>query len=75
MQKVHHSFKVALLSGAALLSVALPAHAGKTLEAITARGQLVCGVNPSLQGFQLPTARATGPAWMWTCAKRSPRRP
>jgi general L-amino acid transport system substrate-binding protein len=29
----------------------LPAHAGKTLDAIKARGQLVCGVNPSLPGF------------------------
>jgi general L-amino acid transport system substrate-binding protein len=28
-----------------------PAHAGKTLDAIKARGQLVCGVNPSLPGF------------------------
>jgi general L-amino acid transport system substrate-binding protein len=27
------------------------AHAGKTLDAIKARGQLVCGVNPSLPGF------------------------
>ena len=39
----------ALLAGAALAS--LPAHAGKTLDAIKARGQLVCGVNPSLPGF------------------------
>jgi general L-amino acid transport system substrate-binding protein len=30
---------------------AAPAHAGKTLDAIKARGQLVCGVNPSLPGF------------------------
>ena len=28
-----------------------PAHAGKTLDAIKTRGQLVCGVNPSLPGF------------------------
>jgi general L-amino acid transport system substrate-binding protein len=27
------------------------AHAGKTLDAIIQRGQLVCGVNPSLPGF------------------------
>ena len=27
------------------------AHAGKTLDAINQRGQLVCGVNPSLPGF------------------------
>ena len=40
--------------GAALaagLVCAMPAHAGKTLDAIKARGQLVCGVNPSLPGF------------------------
>jgi general L-amino acid transport system substrate-binding protein len=30
---------------------ALPAHAGKTLDAIKARGQLVCGNNPGLPGF------------------------
>jgi len=29
----------------------LPAHAGKTLDAIKARGQLVCGVNEGLAGF------------------------
>ena len=29
----------------------LPAHAGKTLDAIKARGQLVCGVNTGLAGF------------------------
>ena len=30
---------------------ALPAFAGKTIDAIKARGQLNCGVNPSLPGF------------------------
>jgi general L-amino acid transport system substrate-binding protein len=43
------------LAAAALLAVgtlaALPAMAGKTIDAIKARGQLVCGVNPSLPGF------------------------
>jgi general L-amino acid transport system substrate-binding protein len=34
------------------LAGALPAHAGKTLDAIKARGQLVCGVNnPGVAGF------------------------
>ena len=37
----------ALLAAAA----ALPAHAGKTVDAIKARGQLVCGVNTGLVGF------------------------
>ncbi|MFZ9286427.1 MAG: amino acid ABC transporter substrate-binding protein, partial [Burkholderiaceae bacterium] len=31
--------------------LALPAHAGKTIDAIKARGQLVCGVNTGLAGF------------------------
>ena len=43
------------LAAGALLAVgaltALPAMAGKTIDAIKARGQLICGVNPSLPGF------------------------
>lgn len=31
--------------------IAAPAHAGKTLDAIKARGQVVCGVNTGLAGF------------------------
>ena len=31
--------------------LAAPAHAGKTLDAIKARGQVVCGVNTGLAGF------------------------
>ena len=42
-------------AAAALLGIgiagALPVHAGKTLDAIKARGQLVCGVNTGLAGF------------------------
>ncbi len=33
------------------LATAMPATAGKTLDTIKQRGQLVCGVNPSLPGF------------------------
>ncbi|MBS0448728.1 MAG: amino acid ABC transporter substrate-binding protein [Proteobacteria bacterium] len=40
-----------LLIGAATLALALPAHAGKTLDAVKSRGQLVCGVNTSAPGF------------------------
>ena len=36
------------ITGAA---IAIPAHAGKTLDAVKARGQLVCGVNTSGPGF------------------------
>ena len=39
----------ALLAAGTL--AALPAHAGKTIDAIKARGQLVCGVNTGLAGF------------------------
>lgn len=38
------------LAGACAL-LALPAHAGKTLDAIKARGQLVCGVSSGVAGF------------------------
>jgi general L-amino acid transport system substrate-binding protein len=44
--------KVALAAiGTAAMAVALPAHAGKTLDTIKSRGQLVCGVNTGLAGF------------------------
>ncbi|MEO5881504.1 MAG: transporter substrate-binding domain-containing protein, partial [Caldimonas sp.] len=33
------------------LLVALPAHAGKTLDQIKQRGQVICGVNTGLAGF------------------------
>ncbi|MEB4591757.1 amino acid ABC transporter substrate-binding protein [Candidatus Thiothrix sp. Deng01] len=42
------------LAGFALCAAALsslPAHAGKTLDAVKSRGQLVCGVNVALAGF------------------------
>ena len=45
--------KLGFLSAAiaALAVVSMPAHAGKTLDAIKARGQLICGVNVGLAGF------------------------
>ena len=49
----------ALLAAGALTS--LPAFAGKTLDAIKARGQLVCGVNTGLAGFS-----AADSAGNWT---------
>jgi general L-amino acid transport system substrate-binding protein len=45
----HFIFAAGLL--AAGLSTAPAAHAGKTLDAIKARGQLICGVNTGLAGF------------------------
>jgi general L-amino acid transport system substrate-binding protein len=41
---------ICLLASAGLLAAA-PAYAGKTLDAIKQRGQLVCGVNTGLAGF------------------------
>ncbi|UCH16614.1 MAG: amino acid ABC transporter substrate-binding protein [Burkholderiales bacterium] len=41
---------VALAAVAGALA-AMPAHAGKTLDAIKSRGQLTCGVNTGLAGF------------------------
>lgn len=43
---------LALVATATLATLlALPAHAGKTLDGIKARGQIVCGVNTGLAGF------------------------
>ncbi len=46
--KLQHAVAAVATMGAML---AAPAHAGKTLDAIKARGQLVCGVNTGLAGF------------------------
>ena len=40
-----------VVAGLLSLSLATPALAGKTIDAIKARGQLVCGVNTGLAGF------------------------
>ncbi|MFN7309219.1 MAG: amino acid ABC transporter substrate-binding protein, partial [bacterium] len=39
------------LLASAAFAVSAPAFAGKTLDAIKARGQVVCGVNTGLAGF------------------------
>jgi general L-amino acid transport system substrate-binding protein len=46
--KAFPTLLAALVAG---LVAAAPAHAGKTLDAVKARGQLVCGVNTGLAGF------------------------
>ena len=48
-QRLSKLFAAALVVAGAAAS--LPAHAGKTLDAIKARGQVVCGVNTGLAGF------------------------
>ena len=42
---------VAAIVASMVTVLATPAHAGKTLDGIKARGQLVCGVNTGLAGF------------------------
>jgi len=46
-------FVKSLLAATAVAAAAVtaPAHAGKTLDSIKARGQLICGVNTGLAGF------------------------
>lgn len=51
---IHRSFKplmTATFAAALLALAAAPAQAGKTLDAIKSRGQLICGVNEGLAGF------------------------
>ncbi len=50
MQMTLSKFSAAAVMAATALAAA-PAHAGKTIDAIKARGQLVCGVNTGLPGF------------------------
>ncbi|PKO62264.1 MAG: amino acid ABC transporter substrate-binding protein, partial [Betaproteobacteria bacterium HGW-Betaproteobacteria-18] len=42
---------LAVVAAALGTLAALPVHAGKTLDGIKARGQVVCGVNTGLAGF------------------------
>ena len=42
---------LALAATTALFTLAAPAHAGKTLDAVKARGQLACGVSTGVIGF------------------------
>jgi general L-amino acid transport system substrate-binding protein len=48
--KIQNRWLLSLAAAAALLA-AVPAHAGKTLDTIRSRGQIVCGVNTGLAGF------------------------
>lgn len=41
----------------ALFSAAAPAQAGATLDAVLARGELVCGINTGFVGFSIPDER------------------
>ena len=44
-------FLAGAVAAIAAISAAATAHAGKTLDAIKARGQIICGVNTGLAGF------------------------
>ncbi|MBB5692902.1 amino acid ABC transporter substrate-binding protein [Muricoccus pecuniae] len=44
-------------AAAALFSTAGPARAGASLDAIRARGQLVCGIHTGVAGFAIPDSR------------------
>ena len=50
MHQTLSQLRTAAAIAVAMLAAA-PAHAGKTIDAIKARGQLVCGVNTGLAGF------------------------
>ena len=60
MKRVRFKGVLAVLAMAGALS-AMPAQAGKTLDGIRSRGQVVCGVHTGLAGFSAPDA---GGRWM-----------
>ncbi|WP_270937559.1 amino acid ABC transporter substrate-binding protein [Falsiroseomonas oryzae] len=49
----------AAVAACAAIFHAAPAEAGPTLDAIRARGQLVCGIHTGVAGFALPDSRGT----------------
>lgn len=48
----------------ALAGAALSVQAGPVLDAVRARGQVICGVNTAAPGFPVWTAAATGAVLM-----------
>ncbi|OYV00345.1 MAG: amino acid ABC transporter substrate-binding protein [Burkholderiales bacterium PBB5] len=50
-QTIAKTLLASICTTAVLALTAMPAQAGKTIDAIKARGQLVCGVNTGLAGF------------------------
>lgn len=52
----------------ALLALCSAANAGPVLDAVKARGQVVCGVNTAPPVLQVPTAKVSGPVLMSTPA-------
>jgi general L-amino acid transport system substrate-binding protein len=50
---MNRRFTVAAIAALSIVGLADVAHAGKDLDAVKARGQLVCGVNTGVAGFAL----------------------
>ena len=50
-------FAAAAIAALSVVGLAGVAHAGKDLDAVKARGQLVCGVNTGVAGFSTPDAQ------------------
>ncbi len=53
----------AALAAAALLGVSAAAPAGPKMDAVRARGQVVCGIHTGVAGFALPDSRGTWPGF------------
>jgi general L-amino acid transport system substrate-binding protein len=56
----HFPLRAAMALAVLCAAVALPAHAGKTLDGVRSRGQVHCGVNTALAGFSVAD---TGGKW------------
>ena len=68
--------KHTLLAGASIAAMlaAAPAFAGKTVDAIKARGQVICGVNVALAGFSQADSNGNWTGLMSISAAPLPRR-
>jgi general L-amino acid transport system substrate-binding protein len=56
---IKRAWMAALAAAATLFAAPEPARAGATLDAVKARGQLVCGIHTGIAGFALPDAQGT----------------
>ncbi|MBO1076836.1 amino acid ABC transporter substrate-binding protein (plasmid) [Roseomonas marmotae] len=54
---IKRAWMAALAAAATFFSLPEPARAGATLDAVKARGQLVCGIHTGVAGFALPDSR------------------
>jgi general L-amino acid transport system substrate-binding protein len=56
---IKRAWMAALAAAATVFAVPEPAKAGATLDAVKARGQLVCGIHTGIAGFALPDSQGT----------------